>query len=1163
MRFRELHLDAVGPFTNRTLSFAEGASLHLVYGPNEAGKSSALRALTSFLYGFPGQTADDFVHDYKALRVGATIDGTGGTLRLARRKGNKNTLLDASGAAADGALDDILRGVAPEMFGAMFGLTLEQLRTGGDALLRGHGDVGQALFGAGAGLGRLREVMDALDKEGAALFKERATKDAVNGALRDYRTHRDEMKKKSIRPKDWDDAERERAEAERTLAELRLRLDDLRTEQAAKSRLRDALAPFAKYRAAGARLDALAAEGRPHPLRDAFADDRVAAQNGLTAARVRIEQAEGELNAIAEKAAELGGDDKLLAYEAALSELREEAANIRKAIKDRGPLAETRDVEKAEAKRMLAALWPGQRLDDADALRLPERARKTLQRLSAEAKAVRQAHDQATKNVDDLDAELKGLPTAAGEAGDGVERFLRLLEQVRTRRGAADDLPEAEAAERLALQTYEDSLKALRDWTKDGDALAASPLPSHATVAAYRERFDELAAERKENETRRKDCEEKRGRFDQELAALDGGGVLPTEESLRSAREKRDGSWRTIRVAWEGGRPPSSVGPDAADGYERTVSAADAEADTLRIEAERVAKAAQYRDEIARLDAVHDALKAASGEIEKRETTLQEEWAAEWAGLSAAPRSPKEMAAWLTDRDGVLAARAAHRDARAQVETMRGAITDLFAILDAILKDCREQVPAEEPFAARLARAEAAVDGRRSIFEEARKKRERRAAIEIELLPTARKTAAQALVKWETWKKEWEEAVKALGLDADASVDAVNTALEAHDEFFAALRDVRSKSERIAEIDRAREAFDARVDALLGTLGQTRSGDAAAAVDGLTAALAAQKKADERRRELADDRIRYEEALKTAKTESGVHMAALARLRDEAGVETDEALPEAERRWEEWRTIERERNDAEEQLSRLAGTQDSAGFRSELAAADEDGLTAALARLAEELAETERLRDEAVARTTQAKAALSAMDDAEGAAEAASLAASALAQAGRYAEDFARLAVARGMLAQAVEQYRKRNEGPVLATASALFAELTQGSFAGVEPRYGADDQPVLMGMRPEGAPVAVEGMSEGTRDQLYFALRLATLEEYLAHHPPLPLILDDVFVSFDDARAVAALNALRGVAAKTQVICFTHHRHLVDLSQQVYGGELDLIELDRAGNGA
>ena len=58
MRFRRLSLDAYGPFTGTTLdlSGATGNGLHLIYGPNEAGKSSALRAIRDLLFGMPAQT---------------------------------------------------------------------------------------------------------------------------------------------------------------------------------------------------------------------------------------------------------------------------------------------------------------------------------------------------------------------------------------------------------------------------------------------------------------------------------------------------------------------------------------------------------------------------------------------------------------------------------------------------------------------------------------------------------------------------------------------------------------------------------------------------------------------------------------------------------------------------------------------------------------------------------------------------------------------------------------------------------------------------------------------------------------------------------------------------------------------------------------------------
>jgi uncharacterized protein YhaN len=92
----------------------------------------------------------------------------------------------------------------------------------------------------------------------------------------------------------------------------------------------------------------------------------------------------------------------------------------------------------------------------------------------------------------------------------------------------------------------------------------------------------------------------------------------------------------------------------------------------------------------------------------------------------------------------------------------------------------------------------------------------------------------------------------------------------------------------------------------------------------------------------------------------------------------------------------------------------------------------------------------------------------------------------------------------------------------------------------------VLVGVRPGGrSTVGVEGMSDGTADQLYLALRLAGIETYLETNEPMPLIFDDILIRFDDHRASAALEVLRALSEKTQVIFFTHHRHLVDLAEK------------------
>ena len=96
MRINRLDLIAYGHFTNRSLDLSAGNhGVHIIYGPNEAGKSSSLRALTAWLFGFPTSTDDDFLHSYPNLRVGGVLaNQQGQTLECIRRKGKNNTLRD-------------------------------------------------------------------------------------------------------------------------------------------------------------------------------------------------------------------------------------------------------------------------------------------------------------------------------------------------------------------------------------------------------------------------------------------------------------------------------------------------------------------------------------------------------------------------------------------------------------------------------------------------------------------------------------------------------------------------------------------------------------------------------------------------------------------------------------------------------------------------------------------------------------------------------------------------------------------------------------------------------------------------------------------------------------------------------------------------------------
>ena len=147
-------------------------------------------------------------------------------------------------------------------------------------------------------------------------------------------------------------------------------------------------------------------------------------------------------------------------------------------------------------------------------------------------------------------------------------------------------------------------------------------------------------------------------------------------------------------------------------------------------------------------------------------------------------------------------------------------------------------------------------------------------------------------------------------------------------------------------------------------------------------------------------------------------------------------------------------------------------------------------------------------------------------------------------EEYARLRLAAVVLREAIERYRHKTQGPVLDRAGALFAALTLGSFRGLRVDYDDHDQPLLQALRPGGTEaVGIRGLSLGTADQLYLALRLASLETALESHGPVPLIADDVLIQFDDRRTAAALQALADLSDRTQVVLFTHHDHVREIA--------------------
>ena len=129
---------------------------------------------------------------------------------------------------------------------------------------------------------------------------------------------------------------------------------------------------------------------------------------------------------------------------------------------------------------------------------------------------------------------------------------------------------------------------------------------------------------------------------------------------------------------------------------------------------------------------------------------------------------------------------------------------------------------------------------------------------------------------------------------------------------------------------------------------------------------------------------------------------------------------------------------------------------------------------------------------------------------------------------------------------------------------MTGRAFAGLDQSFDEDGEPTLEACRPSGERAPIAHLSEGARDQLYLALRLAYIENYASRAEAPPFIGDDIFASFDDSRTGAGLEALASISDRIQPILFTHHLHVIEQAR-LRGSEerlADILHSDRVSKG-
>ncbi len=131
-------------------------------------------------------------------------------------------------------------------------------------------------------------------------------------------------------------------------------------------------------------------------------------------------------------------------------------------------------------------------------------------------------------------------------------------------------------------------------------------------------------------------------------------------------------------------------------------------------------------------------------------------------------------------------------------------------------------------------------------------------------------------------------------------------------------------------------------------------------------------------------------------------------------------------------------------------------------------------------------------------------------------------------------------LREVVERLKARTYSRVLDLASQYVQRLTDGECRKVLAVRAGE---IVVQTTHAGDPLTLPQLSRGTRDQVGLALRLALIQVRSETEGQVPLVLDDVFVTSDDARANAAVRLLTELAQQgLQIIFLTCQNDVRDL---------------------
>ena len=1168
MNLNQLTIENYGVYTSRQLTFGD-SGFRLIYGPNEAGKSTLLQLIREMLFGFPHQSSFAFANH--SGKLAATLRATlsdGRRFHYRRHKGRTGTVVgefDQTGESIDtDTLASLLSGAGSELYHHVFGFSLEELNAGEKSLQ--HANLNEALYGGGiGGLSNFQDVRRAIRDEHSSMYSSRAKKPAINAALIQIREKTKQLRECTIRPTDYDERVRRCEELEERAERLQRELADLNVQVQRLHRLSQTADLQARLKVAQEDLAAM-------PTQESFPVDGVSEfgrfKSQLAESATEVERLQAAIEQKSAERAQLKWSPGLLDSATQILTLSEDVRRIQD-FETQIPEHEARiETLRRELSSRISNLNPDWQIDQLEGFRTNVGQRSELQTLSDEFAELERSESISKSQRPELERQLTTSRQRL-EALESTETLPALEDLMNRAKDYRSDCRKLAEIEQEVSDQDTDLCHALKR-VQSGVELSSGEsfdtksenvfdsavrfvdrkLPSSVTIDEHLELIAEQKAAIAELNRQLKDVQSQIERFEEELQVVDESPRAVSRQRLLEQRNTRDKTWQRIRRRFVDKTDTDDETIATPEEFERIVASADSMADERQKHAEDVAKREHLEDSVARQKVVRDKTREELNASETQLKKLESDWHELWLTAGLTPDSPAVMKEWLSD------VRELEQliQTRTKTESRRDALQKC---IETFAAEAQRSLPTEmNSVDASLAHG----NDRLEILRDARSER-KRLTHDLPELEARHKTLERELyelsIQKAEWQSRWTETLTQFGLPQTWSASTATDTLRDLGEMLLQRDEALSLEERLKEMQITVNEFQKSVESLAKEIASDLTDLPPSAVcrelgERLENARAASREHESlsRELELLDQQVKAAEPRRKAASDG------MNQLFEAAGVSNENEFLTIAESAEQRNKLVASVNELEREIRAICGTDTNDETAVQLAALTVDEIRQQLSALSTQAEQRTGDYKTALQEAGVARKAIEELDNKSRFVELSSELECLRAELSSHVDRWAPLVLMEAMMNNAIRDFEKNHRPRLVAEVSRLFSQITAGRYSGIKRQI--DGEATLLAIERNGQVKEPAALSTGTREQLYLAIRLAYVLQYCETSEPLPVVMDDVLVNFDRGRAKETLKALLDISQHVQILFLTCHDHIVELATEI-GADADPILLTSA----